>query len=383
MKHLSVLYLVWQMLCLLQQSVAQDSTSAIVLGQRVKLHSNVLNEDHTLWVYHPDTTFTSSGRFPVMYLLDGPGHFHHATGIVQFLSQNGRMPQMIVVGVDNVSPMSRTRDLTPPPSDTAEPGSGGADAFLQFIREELIPYVDSHYPTDRFKILVGHSFGGLFAVHTYLSHPETFNAYIIISPSLWWGRDTLIKKAETFLNRQSKLLKFLYITVGSETERLVYSSLRFQQVLQSNPVEGFQWKFALMEKEDHGSIVHRAIYDGLEFIYGPWKLPKDMVTIGIEGLEKHFKALSDRYGYMIIVPELMVNNLGYQYLAQNKIDEAIMVFKRNVELYPNSWNVYDSLGEAYMKKGDMQLAVENYKKSVKMNPRNEGGINALKKLQGK
>lgn len=380
MKYRSVLILAGLMLCLLQLSVAQDSSSAIIIGQRVKLHSNVLNEDRALWIYYPDTTLTSSGRYPVLYLLDGPEHFHHATGIVEFLTRNGRMPDAIVIGVENTN---RTRDLTPLPSDTAFKGSGGADAFLQFIREELIPYVDAHYPTAPYRILVGHSFGGLFAVHTLLTHPETFNAYIAISPPLWWGHDTLITQAEMFLKAQSQLPKFFYTTVGNEPTRMVTSVLRFQQVLESSPVEGFQWKFTLMEKENHGSIVHRTIYDGLEFIYEPWKLPRDLTLAGIEGLAKHFKAMSERYGYQIILPELVVNNLGYQYLAQNKIDVAIEVFKRNIKLYPESWNVYDSLGEGYMKKGDTKLAIEYYEKSVKMNPRNEIGLNALKKLKGK
>ncbi len=79
--------------------------------------------------------------------------------------------------------------------------------------------------------------------------------------------------------------------------------------------------------------------------------------------------------------EVQMNRLGYALLSKNKSDEAIEVFKLNVEAFPDSWNVYDSLGEAYMLKGEKEPAIKNYQKSVELNPKNTGGIEALKKLQ--
>ncbi|MDH3269177.1 MAG: tetratricopeptide repeat protein, partial [Ignavibacteria bacterium] len=69
--------------------------------------------------------------------------------------------------------------------------------------------------------------------------------------------------------------------------------------------------------------------------------------------------------------EVDINNLGYQLLGGGKIDDAIEVFQMNTELYPNSWNVWDSLAEGYMNKGDTQLAIENYKKALAMAPENQ------------
>jgi predicted alpha/beta superfamily hydrolase len=358
---------------------AQDG-GPIVVGQRVKVHSNVMNEDRMLWIYNPDTTLSSSARYPVIYLLDGDGHFLHAAGVVQFLSQNGRMPQMIIVGIANTN---RTRDLTPLPADTAFPGSGGADMFLRFIKDELIPYVDSHYKTAPFRMLIGHSFGGIFAVNALLTHPEIFNSYIIVSPSLWWGKDTLVNKIGAFLRKPLKLRAFVYETVGNEGPGMVTPALRVLQSIEASQVEGLEWRIKLLEAEDHGSIVHRTIYDGMEFIFSPWRMRGNLAAAGIPGLEEHYKRLSDRYGYQIDIPELVVNGLGYQYLAQNKLEEAIAVFKWNVQHYPGSWNVYDSLGEAIAKKGDTKLAIENYEKSIALNPNNTAGIEALRKLKAK
>ncbi|MEK6323556.1 MAG: serine hydrolase [Acidobacteriota bacterium] len=83
----------------------------------------------------------------------------------------------------------------------------------------------------------------------------------------------------------------------------------------------------------------------------------------------------------VVVSEARLNDLGYSLLQQKKIAEAIAVFKVNVELYPQSANVYDSLGEAYMTNGDKQLAIANYKKSVELNPRNNSAVDMLKKLE--
>ncbi|HYJ46559.1 MAG TPA: serine hydrolase [Pyrinomonadaceae bacterium] len=79
--------------------------------------------------------------------------------------------------------------------------------------------------------------------------------------------------------------------------------------------------------------------------------------------------------------EVQMNRIGYALLSQKKLDEAIEIFRLNVEDFPNSWNVYDSLAEAYMIRGDKELAVKNYQKSIELNPKNNNGIEMLKKLQ--
>jgi cytochrome c-type biogenesis protein CcmH/NrfG len=80
------------------------------------------------------------------------------------------------------------------------------------------------------------------------------------------------------------------------------------------------------------------------------------------------------------IPERTVNQAGYTLMGSKKLEDAILIFRKNVELHPDSWNTYDSLGEAYMKHGEKELAVKNYRKSVELNPSNENGVAALKKL---
>lgn len=81
--------------------------------------------------------------------------------------------------------------------------------------------------------------------------------------------------------------------------------------------------------------------------------------------------------------EELFNATGYSFLRDKKLKEAIEVFKFNVKMYPKAWNTYDSLGEAYAALGDKKLAIENYEKSIKLNPENTNGIEIVKKLKGK
>jgi len=113
-------------------------------------------------------------------------------------------------------------------------------------------------------------------------------------------------------------------------------------------------------------------------------IPYEMLITGklaeaLEGYRKIKKEMPDAN----VVAEGRLNNLGYTLMRQNKLPEAIDIFKLNVEFYPGAWNVYDSLGEAYMTNGDKDLAITNYKKCLGLNPKNTGGAQLLEKLEGK
>jgi len=110
------------------------------------------------------------------------------------------------------------------------------------------------------------------------------------------------------------------------------------------------------------------------------KLYKTFTEKGMEEANKEFNVNKEnKTDYFVSESEM--NNLGYYLLGQDKVNEAIEVFKLNVEAFPESFNVYDSLGEAYLAAGDKENAKINYKKSVELNPQNQSGIEALKKLE--
>lgn len=104
---------------------------------------------------------------------------------------------------------------------------------------------------------------------------------------------------------------------------------------------------------------------------------------GVTEAEKYF---NDTYGREPRVPlfgEAEMNQLGYRYLQEGNIKDAIRLFTLNTISYPNSWNVYDSLGEGYLKDGQVDKAIKNYERSLELNPKNENAIKMLREIRDK
>lgn len=363
-------------LCLLSiAAAAQDLAPPI--PQKLVVHSDVLKEDRVIWIRTPRGYDQSKHPFAVLYLTDGPDHINEIGSTIDFLVDNNRMPPLIVVGIANTD---RTRDLTPshdaekrPDGTEASPTSGGADRFLEFIRDELTPEIDKRYRTARYRIFAGHSFGGLLAIHILITHPDMFAAYIAVSPSLQWDHQHTLHQAQQFFPAHAELKKTLFFSLGNEGNTpnpMGEGFEELQKTLTAKAPQGFRWDSARYRDEDHGSTVLRGHYAGLRTIFADWQMPRDPASGfpvgGLEGVEKHYRELSVRYGYQIPVPENVLNNLGYQLMGTKKIDEAIAVFQHNVELYPGSANVYDSLGEGYENAGKFDLATERVQKAIEM-----------------
>ena len=345
-------------------------------GARVAIKSEVLGEERVILIRTPPGYERNGQRYPVLYMTDGGAHLGHTSATIEFLSGNGRMPEMIVVAITNTD---RTRDLTPtnasmPRPDGTEmnfPTSGGSDKFLKFIETELIPKIEKDYRTQPYRVFAGHSFGGLFAIHSFLTRPESFNAYIAVSPSMQWDNHLLSRKAEEFFKDRKELNRTLFLTLANEGGAMREGFDRFKGVLGKIKPKGFEWDSMLMEDEDHGSVVMRSHYHGLRKVFDGWQVAADVVAGGAPVVESHYKRLSAKFGYAIQPPEPLMNNLGYQLMGAGKMDDAIAVFKSNVERYPNSANVYDSLAEAYEKTDKLDLARPNYEKAVQLGTQNK------------
>jgi predicted alpha/beta superfamily hydrolase len=355
--------------------MAQPATSTV---KRFVIKSNVLNEDRIVLVRTPAGYETNKLSYPVLYMTDGDGHMGHTASTVEFLTQNGRIPDLIVVGVTNTD---RTRDLTPAKSTDKDaagnlrfPTSGGADNFLKFFETELIPEIEREYRVQPYRIFAGHSLGGLFAIHAMITKPGLFNSYVAVSPSLQWENSEALQRAETFLKNQKELKVTLFLSIGNEPGAIGVAFDKFKALLSKSKIKGFEWQAERMGDEDHGSVVLRSHYFGLRKVYDAWQVPRDpksgAVLGGLAGADAHYKKLSDKFGYSIPTPEILINQMGYQFLFDAKPDDAIAVFKANVERYPESANVYDSLAEAYERGGRIDLAEPLYDKARVLGEKN-------------
>ncbi|MBD3868628.1 MAG: hypothetical protein IFK94_10935 [Acidobacteria bacterium] len=380
MKHPAFsVFLVLGLVLVGTMSISAAAPEPMQYAERITIHSDVMDEDRVILISKPAGYDTTTAGYPVLYMTDGGAHLLHTAGTVDFLNRNGRIPQVIIVGVLNTD---RTRDLTPTAATITQqdgnevefPTSGGADRFLKFISSELMPYVESNYRTVPFRIFAGHSFGGLLSAYTLVSQPDLFNAYIAASPTLGWDDDLILKKAKKLFTDRKELNKTFYMTLGDEPP-LQGSYDTFEKFLKKTHAKGFTWGSKQMPAEDHGSVVLRSHYFGLKKIFEDWQIPRDaesgVITGGLEGVKAHFGQLSKKYGYAVTPPEGQINVFGYQALGNGKHAEAIEIFRYNVKLSPLSANPHDSLGEALEADGQLEAARESYARAFEIGGRNK------------
>lgn len=370
---------------------AQSQTNPLVVGEVVHIRSNVLKEDRELLVSKPTGYEDGTDRYPVLYLLDGETHFRYTSGIVEFLASNDRIPEMLVVGISSGSIEQRTRDLTPPSSDDIidnrfSPGNGGADAFLSFVADELIPYVEGNYRTRPYRVLVGHSFGGLFAIHAMMAKPKLFNAYIAIDPSLNWNKGAVVMQAESFFSKTKELQSDFYFTAASFCGKLPSGDRRLAAILDEKTPAGFRWNFELMQQETHGSVPLRSIHQGLETIFDGWYLtdPLELFDIGgLQAIHRHFRDGGKRYGYDRTTSPFTVSLLVAALMGKGRLEEASQVLLHDPDAYPPPWNQLEALGRAYSERGNVERAIHFYQLSVKENPQNEWAKRKLQEMGAK
>lgn len=233
-------------------SVKNDSVQSVVLKQNRKIS-----------VFLPEGYDAKDSKFPVIYVLDADGRDQHTVPTARFLFLNGKMPKAIIVGVFNID---RNHDFLPDSSQSAKTG-GGADNFLKFFKQELIPHINKSFKTEGFNVLVGHSFGGVFAMHVLLNDPDLFDAYIAIDPSFWYKNHMQVKNAQEEFQKAKNWYKPVYIS-GREGEGMDGMGITaMEKVLRTSAPGALKWKIAAYPNEDHGSVTFKSVYDGLRFIF--------------------------------------------------------------------------------------------------------------------
>jgi hypothetical protein len=336
---------------------------------RLTLASKVYGDERTVLVRTPPGYAAGTARFPVLYLTDGETHLFHTAATVRYLARAGRMPEMIVVAIVQ---KDRTSELTPAAgyvqlekgNRREVKGGGGADRFLSFVETELIPAVEARYRTLPFRALAGHSFGGLFALHTLHVRPELFQARIVAAATYSWEGDALSRKTAALLAARPALRGALVFTLGDEHPEALAGFRRLEAALAAARPAALRWKAILYPDDDHGSVVMPSHHDALRFVFHGWSMPVARDGVGPKGglraVEQHFAALSDRLGFQVPIPENVLNLAGYQALADGDAPGALRAFRRNVELHAQSPNVHDSLGEALEREGDLAGARNGY-----------------------
>ena len=240
------------------------------IGESAIFHSEILNENRTINIYLPLEYHADSAKvYPVIYLLDGSADedFVHIAGLVQFCTFPWvkMLPESILIGISNVD---RKRDFTYPTTVDADkkdfPTTGGSAAFIRFLGEELQPFVVKNYHTKAGeRTIIGQSLGGLLAAEILMKQPDLFDNYILVSPSIWWDNESLL----TWEPAPFKTPQKVYLAVGKQEHPVMVKTTQdFRQkldALHNRSIFYHEW-----DDQDHGNILHLALYEAFERIFG-------------------------------------------------------------------------------------------------------------------
>ncbi len=372
---------------------AQTTENSIIIGTKHSIKSEIINETYTYNIYLPPSYSTSvDKKYIVAYVLDGDkSKFHEVTGIIQSMNSKehlkNQIPELIVVSIEN---NNRFRDFTPTHSMNyleqenvrAFSSSGKADDFLQFIEKELMPEIDSTYRTLSKKMIIGHSLGGLFAIHSLLDAPHLFSYYILIDPSWFWDHNYVGRRAKEVLPQRPDMKANVYISLANnlkDDERHYQWGQEFFQLLDNHSSPELNVKIQYFEDEKHLTVPILSTYYGLRFIFDGFEININDIFLNPNIINEHNEKVKTKLGVEINLDELFVNHLGYVALHEiGKPDVAVSIFEINTENYPSSLNVWDSLADAYKAKGLMNKARLCYEKILSLSPNN---TQALKNLE--
>jgi predicted alpha/beta superfamily hydrolase len=242
----------------------------IVIGSSWAVPSNVYGATREINVWLPPGYADSGKTYPVLYVLDGgqDQDFHHISGLAQLGTVVGTTRDVIVVGIASVDRRNELALPTQNPELIARyPTQGHSDRFRRFLAEEVQPFVETRFRTSGETALMGESLAGLFVVETFLKEPQMFDAYVAVSPSLWWDGGRLARQSGAHLRDHSNDPRTLILTLGDEGEMMQAPMDVLTANLRDHALPGVTWNFTPRPAESHATIYHGAALDAFRRLY--------------------------------------------------------------------------------------------------------------------
>lgn len=374
----------------LTQKADAQKTHIIEMGIIDSLYSDILNESREIYIHLPESFDESSKRkYPVIYVLDGEVILKAAATVYDFY-WGGYMPEMVIIGISNNK--NRTRDLTTSEVEFRRGAAfnqetGGAENFTAFIEKELIPYVEKNYPVTGYRTLIGHSYAGLFTISALINHPNLFENFLAIDPSLDWDNQKLLKQSKEILNQESFKGKSIFLTLGgqlhmqnseinienvmedtSEYTLFARSNIEFFSAAKNNSQSGLNIGWKYYPQDLHGTVPLPSILDGLVFLFDWFQMedtdkinnPETPLDELLQVIRKREQKLKEHFSYFVPpYDEGLLNMLGYMYMEMEQLQKSLAIFLLGVEYFPSSANAYDSLADYYVAQGDFKNALIN------------------------
>lgn len=287
-----IMALTFAPLLVLAQKKGHPAARLINTEQR-QLYSKLNNQEYEIYISLPDNYVQGDSTYPVLYLTDANQYFGLIADITRNLQWGSEMPETIIVGIGY--PISafktdderwgkwlawRMRDLSP--TNTAQLDkdfgtdnikSGGASVFLQFMEQELFPFVEKNYRAkSQERTFVGFSLGGLFGLYSLFQKPGLFQYYLIGSPSIWYDNKTVLQTEKTYAASHSDLSGRVFMAVGELEEEvnsgMVRNMFELNSILKSRKYNGLTSTAVILDGETHMSAPGVCFQRGLRYFFG-------------------------------------------------------------------------------------------------------------------
>ncbi|MFN7977898.1 MAG: alpha/beta hydrolase-fold protein [Vicinamibacterales bacterium] len=260
-------------------ALAQDLAPRSRPDVTARLRSAALGVEREYHVYLPEGYSTAPNRrYTTIYVLDGPPLDGHTADAARALAREGAAPGVIVIGIPNMRRGERALDFLPPSmSFPRRDGSrfvGGADRFLRFLADELVPRIDRDYRTAAPRLLVGHSLGAIFTCWSLVSAPALFQGRFAHSPAVWRDEDVVMDAVDRHLASAHALGGWFYTSVGAnEGAGLQSGYVLLRSVLERRAAAaGLPWKAEITPGAAHETNVRLASPSALRAGFAALKL---------------------------------------------------------------------------------------------------------------
>jgi predicted alpha/beta superfamily hydrolase len=234
---------------------------------KASIKSEILGQERIFGIHLPKNYDAGAKKkYPVIYALDG---FKQLALKFDALSEDGRVPETIVVGIADMGDENRQKDSLPPymKSDLEKENSpmGRGDKFLKFIETELMPYMEKNYKVSGVNAISGHSRGGVLVIYSLLANPGLFQARFAFSPAVWREDNLLVVKTKEFLASPNKKKSFFYMTMGTaEVDKMKGAFDALTETFTKNPPKKIVWHSEYTKDATHQTNVELSISKALE-----------------------------------------------------------------------------------------------------------------------
>lgn len=337
------------------------------IGTYRVIDSHVLGEERRLLIHLPQGYEGAAICYPVVYHRYGDHlsqYYAEAFSTLEQLGTSGRIPQMILVGIDNID---RYRDLRPLTNDGA---SSGADNYMRFLTQEVIPFVERQYRTSPYRIVVGPQAGAVFGLYALQENPDLFDAFILNNPfTSPPNTEWLFSRGSELFGSEAPLQKFVYITLGGadESESEIADVYRLADLTVPMRDRGFELHLNSVVGNDD-FIVPLDLDKALKTLFARYYVPDDRYFADLAAIRTFYADVSSDYGFDVPPAEHVMTRSADALHARGDLARTIEILEYQTTLYPNMVNAWWRLAGIAAERGEIDEAINLYEKCQEIDP---------------